>query len=107
MYFEGTDLQGVSGKVPGPRGKLWAPQGNVGFAREGNMQSHCKSKKQTDVAKSMWVGVTVSYHQEWLWASQWELYAKGPSLFGGARKRKGLLEGLQWQAWGGRRAQDF
>ena len=56
------------------------------------MQSHCKSKKQTDVAKSMWVGVTVSYHQEWLWASQRELYAKGPSFLGGRERGRDCLK---------------
>ena len=31
----------------GPKSKLWTLQGDEGFAREGNMQSHCKSKKET------------------------------------------------------------
>lgn len=31
----------------GPKSKLWTLQGDVGFAREGNMKSHCKGKKQT------------------------------------------------------------
>ena len=34
-------------KFLGPKSKLWTLQGDVGFAREGNMKSHCKGKKQT------------------------------------------------------------
>lgn len=70
------------------------------------MQSLCKSKKQTDIGKSVWPGAAVHYSQEQLWASQSaEVIGKGPFVFLESRTGKGLLEILQWQVWHGRGAQ--
>lgn len=80
MYFaedRGTDMQGVSGKIPGPWGinyvhpkEVW---GVYQKKQQGHfMQSHCKSKRQTDNGKSMWVAGAISYSQEQLSASQRE-----------------------------------
>lgn len=64
------------------------------------MQNHCKSTKQTDLGKSVWVGAVFSYNQEQLWASQ------SAGVIGRVQREKGVLEILQWQAWDGRGAQD-
>lgn len=60
-------------------------------------QSHCKSKKQTDIGKSMRVGGAVSYSQEQLWAMQWES-CRGPFVFLEAKREKGPPEILLWHA---------
>lgn len=64
------------------------------------MQNHCKSTKQTDLGKSVWVGAVFSYNQEQLWASQ------SAGVIGRVQREKGVLKILQWQAWDGRGAQD-
>ena len=40
-------------------------------------------KQKGDIAKSMWVGATVSYHQEQLWASQWGYKQRALGFLGG------------------------
>ena len=47
-------------------------------------------KQKADIAKSMWVGATISYHQEQLWASQWGYKQRALGFLGGPER--GLLE---------------
>lgn len=57
------------------------------------MQNHCKSTKQTDLGKSVWVGAVFSYNQEQLWASQSAgVIGKAPFVLPESRGRKECLK---------------